>query len=429
MSIPYQIPGLFLTSLCHVIVIYYMLEHRFARKKFILTSCLYIASFVCMGGYGYAVGGLTAVITYLGIAVCLFLFFCIVSQDCFSKKCFLFLTYFGLFSITDNSVRILMDLFSVQFSVPFSAPMKYYIANTLRTATLLLILALYKKYAAPTIRSLADIDKGRWWKLAPIALMFYFLQATLSILDRLGAISKLPLILMFAVVSYMMCAVYGVIFSNIHYMKKDLEAALIRQNAEYLSAQISALQNAEEANRRFRHDMRHHLKTIAEYAKANDVSSILAYIREYDIEISEAAVMQYSVNKTINMILSAYAGKAEDSGIAFSAKCDVSEKLAVKDIDLIALLGNLLENALHGCQSSKKENPFIKIHISLQNNRLLSICSNTCVEHLELSDGLPASKSIGISSILAVCEKYNGNLDYRVEDGVCSACTILNLQR
>lgn len=425
MSIPYQIPGLFFTSLCHVIVIYYMLERRYTKKKFILTSCLYIASFVCMGGYAYAIRGLTAVITYLGIVVCLFLFFCIVSQDCFSKKCFLFLTYFGLFSIIDNSLKLIMNLFSLQF---FTLT-QYYISIVLRTAALLIILALYKKYAADTIRSLGDFGKRKWWTLALIALMFYLLQASISILNGLDAMPKLPLFLMFAVVSLLMCAVYGVVFSNIHYMQKDSEAALIRQNAEYLSAQISALQNAEEANRRFRHDMRHHLKTIAEYAKTDDVSSILAYIREYDIEISEAAVMQYSVNKTINMILSAYAGKAAESGIAFSAKCDVSEKLAVKDIDLIALLGNLLENALHGCQSSKKENPSIKIHIRLQNNRLLSVCSNTCVEHLELSDGLPASKSIGISSILAVCEKYNGNLDYRVEDGDCCACAILNLQR
>lgn len=425
MSVPYQISGLFLTSLCHVIVIYYMLEHRYAKKKFILTSCLYIASFVFMGGYAYVTGGLSAVITYIGIAICLFLFFCIVSQDCFSKKCFLFLTYFGLFSIIDNSLKLMMDLFSLQFS----ASVQYYIGNVLRTAALLLILVLYKKYAASTIRSLADIDKDRWWKLVIIALLFYLLQAALTISDGLDAVPKLPLFLMFAVVSLMMCAVYGVVFSNIHYMQKDAEAALIRQNAEYLSAQISALQSAEEAHRRFRHDIRHHLNTIAEYAKAEDISGILDYIQEYDIEISETAVMRYSINKTVNMILSAYAGKAGDSGVAFSAKCDVSEKLAMKDIDLIALLGNLLENALHGCQHSKKESPSIKIYIHLQNNRLLTFCSNTCVEDLELSDGLPALKGIGISSILAVCEKYNGNLEYRVEDGVCSACTILNLQR
>ena len=383
MSVPYQIPGLFLTALCHVIVIYHMLESRYAKRKFILYSCLYIASFVCMGGYAYAVRGVNAIFTYIGIAVCLFFFFCIVSQECFSKKSFLFLTYFGLFSIIDNSLSLIIDWLFPQLS----APARYYLTNVFRMAALLLILALYKKYAASVVRSIANIGKGRWWKLVLIALMFYLLQAALTILKALGVMPELSMFLIFAVASFFMCAVYGVVFSNISYMKKDAEAALVRQNAEYLSAQISTLQNAEKMHQRFRHDMRHHLKIIAEYAKADDVSSILAYVREYS----------------------------------------VPEKMTVKDIDLIALFGNLLENALHGCQKAKKENSYIEIYIRLDNDRLLIVCNNTCSDNLELADGLPVPKGIGISSILAVCQKYDGNLDYRVENGICSACAVLNL--
>lgn len=144
MSIPYQIPGLFLTALCHVIVIYHMLELRYAKRKFILYSCLYIVSFVCMGGYAYVIRGINAIFTYIGIVICLFFFFCIVSLECFSKKSFLFLTYFGLFSIVDNSLSLMTD-----FLLPLlSAPARYYVANVLRITTLLLLLALYKKYAA-----------------------------------------------------------------------------------------------------------------------------------------------------------------------------------------------------------------------------------------------------------------------------------------
>lgn len=126
--------------------------------------------------------------------------------------------------------------------------------------------------------------------------------------------------------------------------------------------------------------MRHHLETIVEYAKSGDNSAILSYIREYSTEVSEAAVRQYSINKTINSIPSAYAGKTEKSSIAFGVKCNAPAKLAVRDIDLIALLGNL-----------------------------------------------PTGKSIGISSILSVCRKYDGNLDYKIENGICSVCAVLNL--
>lgn len=76
MSVPQQIPALFLMVLCHVVVIYHMLERKYGKKKFVLISCLYAASFVCMGTYMYMMSGtIKMLLVYLGIAVCLFLFF------------------------------------------------------------------------------------------------------------------------------------------------------------------------------------------------------------------------------------------------------------------------------------------------------------------------------------------------------------------
>lgn len=350
-------------------------------------------------------------------------FFCFVSQGSFSKKCFLFLTYFGLFSIIDNSLKLMVELFLPQLS----APVGYYLANVLRTAALLLILALYKKYAALLIQSLSDIKKGRWWNLALIALIFYLLQAALTILNALDMIQGLSLFMLFIAVSFVMCVVYGVVFSNISYMKKDSEAVMVRQNAEYLSNRLAVLQNAEETNRRLRHDMRHHIEAIAEYAKTGDTAAILAYIGEYGNEISEASVRQYSLNRTVNSILSAYAGKAGECGIDFSVQCNVPKEMKMREIDIIALLGNLLENALHGCMESGKEKTGIDIRIQRANKRLVIQCRNTCTEHLKLSGGLPAGKSIGISSILSICRKYDGNVDYRIENESCFACVVLNL--
>lgn len=423
MSVMHRIPALCLMVLCHVVVVYHMLERRYGKWKFVILSCLYAVSFVCMGVCMYMASDITMLLIYLGIAVCLFLFFCIVSKECFPKKSFLFLTYFGLFSIIDNSLKLMVTLFLP--SLP--ALPGFYLVNVLRTALLLLILALYKRYAAPVIQSLADIKKGRWWNLALIALLFYLLQVAVTVLYIGNAMSATYLLFLFITISLVMCAVYAVVFSNISYMKKDAEAELIRQNAEHFSSRLSVLQNAEDTNRRLRHDMRHHIDTIAAYAKTGDNAAILAYIGEYKNEISEAAVKQYSVNRTVNSILSVYAGKAEENGIDFSVRCNAARELEVREIDLIALLGNLFENALHGCQESGKENKSIEIHIRLQNKRLIILCNNTCSDDLELADGLPAKKSIGISSILSVCRKYDGNLDYRMENETCSACAVLNL--
>lgn len=409
-------------ALCHVIAAYYMSEHRFSRKKFTIYSCLFTVSFICVCIYGFPREGIVRVMAYIGLLILTFPYFCIVSRDCFPKKCFLFVTYFCLLSVLDNILKL-----TVKVVMPhLSEPVGYFAVISLRDIGLLIVLLLYKKYVAAVFRSLMVSGK-RWWNLGLIAWLFYLLQAAVSILSAETLISNALLLSFFAVISIVMCAVYAVVFSNISYMKKDAEAELIRQNAEHFSSRLSVLQSAEDTNRRLRHDMRHHMDAIAAYAKTGDNAAILAYIGEYKNEISEAAVKQYSINRTVNSILSVYAGKAEENGIDFSVRCNVTRELEVREIDLIALLGNLLENALHGCQESGKKSKRIEIHIRLQNKRLILLCNNTCPDDLELANGLPAKKSIGISSILSVCRKYDGNLDYRIENETCSACAVLNL--
>lgn len=422
MNEPYQIPGLLLTVICHIIVVYHMSEHRYAKKRFGLCSLICAVFFVSLMGYGYAAGGMRMLLSYMGIVLEMFLYSCIVSRDSLPKKCFLFITYFCLFSVVDNMMKLMVRLF-----LPgISEVLGYYIAIVMRSVILMIALILYKKYAVAILRSLMDNGR-RWWNLALIALLFYLLQATLSVLNQMSSIPNAYLLIAFAAISFIMCVVYSVVFSNISYMKKDSEAALIRQNAEYLSDRLSALQQAEEVNRRLRHDIRHHIKIITEYAKTGDTSAILAYIKEYSIEISEAAVKQYSENQTVNNILSVYASKAEENGIDFSVRCKTPKELKMREIDLIAVLGNLLENALHGCGESGKEKQSIEIHIRMQDDRLIIVCNNSCTDKLKLSDNLPVGKSIGISSILSVCRKHDGNLDYKIENDVCSACAVLNL--
>lgn len=423
MSAPYQIPGLLITALCHVIVIFYLSEHKYSQKNFTIYSCMYVAGFTSLGGYGYAKFGTALLFAYIVIVVCTFLFSCIVSLSCFAKKCFLFITYFCLFSTLDNVLKIMIKLFCPQIS----APVAFYVAVVLRSTFLLVLLVLYKKFAEAILLSLANKKDKRWWNLALVALLFYLLQASMSVLNVKNVMSDMQLMSVLCVINFIMYAVYWLVFSNISYMKKDAEAALVHQNVEYLSARLSVQQKAEEDHRRLRHDIRYYLETIAEYAKTGDTSAILTYIKEYNNAVSETAVKQYSVHRTINNILSVYAGKAQESSIAFAVKCNVKAELAIRDIDLIALLGNLFENALHGCQKSEKENLYIEIYIQMQKNRLTIVCDNICSDDLELCGNLPKDKSIGISSILAVCQKYDGNLEYNVKHGICSACAVLNL--
>lgn len=55
-------------------------------------------------------------------------------------------------------------------------------------------------------------------------------------------------------------------------------------------------------------------------------------------------------NKTVNSILSAYTQKAKQAGIRMTVEAAVKQDVGIKDIDFTAILGNAMENAVHGDQ-------------------------------------------------------------------------------
>ena len=68
----------------------------------------------------------------------------------------------------------------------------------------------------------------------------------------------------------------------------------------------------------------------------------------------------------------------------------------------------------------------IEAHIRNVGNKTVIAVSNPCGPELKLEDGLPAARGIGIDSVVSSSARYQGEINYQVEDGVCTACVILN---
>ena len=110
--------------------------------------------------------------------------------------------------------------------------------------------------------------------------------------------------------------------------------------------------------------------------------------------------------------------------MAFTAQADTPAQSDVADVDFVAILANLLENALNACTAAHSAGP-IRVHIRNVGKKAVLAVSNPCV-NLKLENGLPAERSVGIDSIVSAAERYQGEVHYKVEAGVCTACVILN---
>ena len=113
------------------------------------------------------------------------------------------------------------------------------------------------------------------------------------------------------------------------------------------------------------------------------------------------------------------------SNVAIFCAYDIPENIAVADMDFVAILSNLLENAINGCLACNSHDK-ITVNLRAKKGKLIIVCSNPCRSDLVIENDLIMPKGTGIESILMAIDKYDGNICYQREDNSVTACIILN---
>lgn len=214
----------------------------------------------------------------------------------------------------------------------------------------------------------------------------------------------------------------------------EKENQLIQMNHRLLERQMEILEESVESGRRLRHDIRHHNAVIAEYVRRGQKEELLQYLREYDKETERGMVEMICANTAVNNVLSAYTRKARNAQIKVRLDIEIGRNLAIPNIDLVAIIANAYENAIYACMEVKKHSNerecFIYFMIRKRKNKLIIFCSNTCRMETELKNGQPKAEftgGIGVSSIIKTAEKYDGEYDFKNDNGVFVFRLIMNI--
>ncbi|MCM1540745.1 MAG: GHKL domain-containing protein [Blautia sp.] len=204
----------------------------------------------------------------------------------------------------------------------------------------------------------------------------------------------------------------------------EKENQLMQMNHRLLQRQLEILEESVESGRRIRHDVRHHNAVIAEYVRQGQKEELLQYLKEYDKEMDQGIVEKICANTAVNHILSAYTRKAGNERIKVTLDVEQGKDLAIPNIDLVTILANAYENAIYACMEVQKledRECFIHLMLKRKKNKLIISCSNTCRMETEIRNGQPKAEftgGIGVSSIIKTAEKYEGEYDFKNDNGV-----------
>ena len=411
--------------LTHIFCLTAMTERKYSVRK---TALIYSAFGVSFIGLSLVVFDLfgsgsanTAFVSFTGTALMAFFVFILTSADAFCKKLFLFISHSILFCIFFCiAILVCNTLFP---DLPETGTL--YARNIVRTLLYMLAVLGYLKFLRPYVRMVPGTKKRTWYSISLVSMLFLVVFISFVIFLYAGYGHENEAIFLFAAVVLIYCSVLWVIFGTIRHLNDESKMELISKNVEYLQGQLALAKENELAAKAIRHDFRHHNQNIAALLQKGDIKEALRYIEQYDESLNAAKPKEFCPHATVNAILSSFYLRAQKDGVSVSVSADMLEESPIADMDFVAILSKLLENALNGCKICGSHGE-IRVDIRTVADKVVIVCGNPCKPDLAIENGMLRNRGTGIESVVLAVRKYDGDIRYELEDGYLTVCVILN---
>ena len=350
---------------------------------------------------------------FLTLAIHFILFF-VTTTGSVQEKGFLFFSYASIYTCigtmyTVANTRLQRELLLSVFAIGLIALMQ-----VLLYAVLL-----------PSFRKVAPYIRTGWGKFYAVVLSFFALVVMQTAFPVLSPLSDKELAV-FLLTILAFCITYVSVFASMKNMVELTREKQRKTHAELLLTQVQSQMKEAELVRQNRHDMRHHNQMLLAYAESGDLERITDYLKRHTEHIETITTGRFCENETVNNILKVYHQKAMEQNISMEIRAAAKPNLSADAPDLVAIVANVLENALHGAAESESEAPFINVNIKHQAGRFVVSCDNACKPSLNFEEMPEYLRGIGIHSITATADKYGGSCRFSAKDGVFRCMVIMD---
>lgn len=213
-------------------------------------------------------------------------------------------------------------------------------------------------------------------------------------------------------------------------VERKLEVAELMSGA--YAKQYALLQEQMDHDRRSRHDFRHSMLMLQQYAQEGDCDKIQEYTQQYVDSTMVNKELVFCENISLNIVLNYFVGMAEKEGIRTDVKACVPQKLQMTETELCVLVSNLMENALEACRRQTEGERYIRVRLEKKEKQMFRISlqnsyGNTIIKE---KGRFVSSKrnefGIGLLSVSQIVEQYEGVMKVRYLDGTFTVNVLMD---
>lgn len=212
--------------------------------------------------------------------------------------------------------------------------------------------------------------------------------------------------------------VYEKLWIYIETAKKQ-EFQIVKMKSE--EKRYEEIEKANQEQTRFLHDMKHFLRTIGELTAEHKESEVAELLLAMQDKISGSGFRRYTHNSLVNTIINEKKKEAEKRGVLCEVNCEPDFSLDyVECMDLIALVSNLLDNAIEAAALCKNGHVYVYLYTwNYQNFSVIKIVNNYQGKIKKKNGKLLTTKKeegchgIGMQSASEVTRKYEGRFNFQ----------------
>lgn len=231
---------------------------------------------------------------------------------------------------------------------------------------------------------------------------------------------------------------FGILVFNVnkqYKMEKQL-ADLREQQAALLEKDYTDLNNAYAVNAKLFHDFHNHIGMIRQLISSEKYGDAISYLDELQAPIHEMTNTRWTGEQTIDYLINEKLTKAAEYAIDMQVEVEYPNHSNIKSVDMCAILGNLLDNALEAAKQVPQEDARIICLVIRRINQMLVIkVENSFVKAVIQEDGqLKTTKTEGglhgwgMKSVKTAVDKYEGTVQHSQDGQIFKVVATLSFE-
>lgn len=202
---------------------------------------------------------------------------------------------------------------------------------------------------------------------------------------------------------------------------------------ELMTKHCNEVQNIYRTMRGWRHDYHNHIqamKVLTIQMRENGrndepLEQLEEYLNKLNDDLTAVDTVVKTGNVMVDAILNSKLSLMKAKKLPVNVKASVPASFPISEVDLCAVIGNLLDNAMEACERQQAENErFIRVYIGVLKQHLYISVSNSVSGGVKkagkryLSTKRSANHGYGLMRIDRIAAKYHGYVNRQNEEGV-----------